>query len=104
MERLRSIATVKGGIIALIFCASLLLLAMYPYRPDHVLGWVVLIAVSVPTVIGLEILGGVFVQNKVPFHGKGRLARIAFGFAGILVICIVLLVIWHLAKPFLGRW
>ena len=85
------------------FCVSFILIAIYPHRPNDVVGWSVLILVSVPVVFGLEFIGTKALQNQTVAR-MGKALRIMYGVVVAVLIVALVLLTWHLMAPHLGTW
>jgi membrane protease YdiL (CAAX protease family) len=86
-----------------VVCSGMILVGIYPYRPNTLAGWLVLYAVSVPLVIVHEILGKKLLQNRVVSR-LGRFGRILYGVVviGVLVLAASFMVTG--LAPHLGKW
>lgn len=84
-------------------CSGVILLGIYPYRPNDLLGWVVLLLLAVPVVLFYEFLGKRLFENK-KVNNSGTLTRILFGVIalGLVIIASVSVVNW--LEPYLGKW
>ncbi|MDR2244281.1 MAG: sarcoglycan [Burkholderiales bacterium] len=69
------------------------------------LGWLSLILVALPVVLGLELIGEKLLQNKIVAK-MGRTARILYGVIAILVILtiIALALNWAIPQLRLSSW
>lgn len=98
---------VKTNIILLpfaaLFCTGVILLAIYPYRPNSIWSWIVLILVSFPIVISLEMLGSKLLGNKY-VSKMSRPARIFYGVILLILVLLVSALILFSADPYLGKW
>jgi uncharacterized membrane protein SirB2 len=90
-------------VIVSLICSGVILLGIYPYRPNDLLGWVVLLLISVPVVLFYEVLGKKLLENK-RLNSAGRLTRIVYGVIalGLVIIASVSVVSW--LEPYLGKW
>jgi uncharacterized membrane protein SirB2 len=84
-------------------CSGMILLGMYPYRPNTLFGWLTLYIISVPLVIVYEVLGTKLLQNRV-VNRLGRFGRILYGVVviGVLVLASSFIVTGF--APHLGKW
>ncbi len=84
-------------------CSGVILLGIYPYRPNDLLGWVVLLLISVPVVLFYEVLGKKLLENK-RVNSAGRSTRIVFGVIalGLVIIASVSIISW--LEPYIGKW
>ncbi len=80
-------------LLGVFICAGLVLAAMYPYRPQDVLGWSILLAASTPVVLGLEFIAS-----------KAAARNIAYGATVIVAIAISILTSWLWLEPHLCKW
>lgn len=90
-------------LIGMPFCVSFVLIAIYPHRPNDVVGWSVLILGSVPVVFGLEFIGTKALQNPTVVR-MGKLLRIMYGVVVAILIGALILAAWHWMAPHLGTW
>jgi len=82
IEPLKRLRVIVG---AAVVCVVLPLLAIYPYRPKSVTGWVVFFLAAPPILFGLEVAGNaVFLNPKV--SRLPRTVRIAYGVVALAVI------------------
>jgi hypothetical protein len=89
--------------IALFVAVSIVLILIYPHRPDGMAGWLVLVAVAMPVVLGLQYIGQAAFESRLMSRlGKG--GRIAAGVGVTGAICIVLFAIWTFGVSRLGVW
>jgi hypothetical protein len=90
-------------LVGIVVATVLLLLAVYPYRPNTPLGWTLLAAVAIPVVLGLEYVGTRSLDNRY-MNRLGPTARILLGVlvVGGIYVCIVAL--WQLVLPGMGTW
>lgn len=94
---------VIGALIGIPICVGLILIAIYPHRPNDVLGWIVLILFAAPVVFGLEFIGTNLLENKVAGR-MGRLTRIIYGVAVVTLIFILIWLFWKWVGPHFGTW
>ena len=89
--------------IVALFCTGMILLGIYPYRPNSILSWVVLYLLSFPIVIILEYAGGKLLGNKY-ISKLSRPVRIFYGVIVLLVVIAISSIILFSAEPILGKW
>ena len=89
--------------IAALFCMGIILLVIYPYRPNSILSWIVLYLVSFPIVISLEFIGMKLFGNKY-VSKLSRPARIFYGVIVLILVALISSIIIFSAVPFLGKW
>jgi|SRR6266481_9877518 len=92
-----------GIAISTVLCVVFILFAIYPYRPFGVIGWLVLILIAVPIVLGLELVGKGLLENKLVTR-LGRISRVIFGIIAVLLLAALIWIMWDLVKPFLRTW
>lgn len=86
-----------------LFGAGVILLGIYPYRPNSILSWAILFLLSFPIVIILELIGGKLLGNKyVP--KLSHPIRIFYGVIVLLVVIVASSIIIFSAEPFLDKW
>lgn len=95
--------TLGWMLVAIAICVGLILIGIYPYRPNGLIGWIVLFLIAVPIVLSLEFIGRNALENKFVAN-MGRTSRIIYGTITVLFIIVLILVGWKLAKPYLGTW
>ena len=88
---------------AALFCSGMILLAIYPYRPNSILSWVVLFLLSLPIVIGFEVIGEKSLGDKY-ISKLSRTARIFYGVIVLFVVVVVSSIIVISAEPYLSKW
>jgi len=88
---------------AMLFCAGVVLAGIYPRRPNDVVGWVVLVIVSVPLLIGLELIGTALLENRLVAR-MNRPARIIYGVAAVAFVAVLLFFGGNWLEPHLGTW
>jgi hypothetical protein len=101
MQKLRW--TLTASVVAMLICVGLILAAIYPYHPADIVGWIVLIVISVPIVLGLELIGTALLNNRI-VTGSSRLARIVFGVVAVMLIAIPIVLAWKWVLPHLVMW
>lgn len=89
--------------IALFAAVSIVLVLIYPHRPDDLVGWFVLAAVAIPVVLGLQYIGQCAFESRF-MSRLGKVGRIAAGVGVASVICIVLFLVWSFGVSRLGVW
>jgi hypothetical protein len=94
---------VIGALIGIPICVGLILIAIYPHRPNDLFGWTALILLAAPIVFGLEFIGTSLLQNKIVAR-MGRLTRIIYGVVVIVLISILIWLIWRWIGPHFGTW
>jgi tetrahydromethanopterin S-methyltransferase subunit G len=100
----RSISIIAGIAVGIVvICVGLILVEIYPYRPSGVLGWVLLILIAVPVVLGLEFIGEKLLQNRIVTK-MGRTARILYGVIAISMILMIVALILNWIVPQLSTW
>ncbi len=82
---------------------GLILLGIYPYRPNSVIGWAILYIVSLPIVLLIEYVG-MKVFEKSDERGLGWAGRIAYGVVAISAVMFALYTAFTTAKPYLVTW
>ena len=92
-----------GLAIAVLICFGVILLGIYPYRPNNLLGWVVLLLLSIPVVAIYELIGTKLHENR-ELNSVGKVARIVFGVivSGLIIIASMSAV--STLEPHLGKW
>lgn len=101
---MRPIVSTVGSIATgIVVCVGLILLAIYPHRPGGILGWIVLVLVAIPIVLGLEVIGTYLLQHRI-VTGMGRVARILYGIIAILMISAIVALGWNWIAPHLDTW
>ena len=89
--------------IVAFFCVGMVLLGIYPYRPNSILSWVVLFLLAFPIVISFEFIGGKLFGNKYVSKLSSPV-RILYGIIALLVVIVVSAIVMFSAEPFLGKW
>jgi len=90
-------------LIAALFCSGAILIGIYPYHPNSLIGWVVLYLISMPIVIFFEFVGEkTLVNSKVEKYSKTK--RIAYGVLILGIILVASMTIINWLEPFLGKW
>jgi len=90
--------------IGIVLVAVVVVLAgIYPYRPDSLLAWVVLIGLALPLVLVLEYGGEKILNPEFAAH-LGRYGRIAYGVVVLAVMLGLVLAGFQFLQPYLERW
>lgn len=95
------ILTVAGTAI---ICSIVILVGIYPYRPNSFLGWSLLYLVSVPIVFLFEVLGERLLDNKATRKLRSSRGRVFYGVVvlGLVLVASIFVVGWF--EPYLGKW
>lgn len=99
----KSIWTIIGALVGIPVCVGFILIAIYPHRPNDLLGWIALILFSAPIVFSLEFIGTNLLQNTIVAR-MGRVTRILYGIAIVVLISIFVWLIWKWVGPHFGTW
>ena len=84
-------------------CLIILLCTIYPRKPASMFGWMVLIILCIPLVVGLEFFGDVLFSDK----NKKRSSNIrnyTYLFSVLVIAMILSVTIWDKVKPYLNVW
>ena len=95
--------SVIGLLIGVLLCTLIILLAVYPYRPNNIFIWIILFIGSLPIVLLLEYMGEILFDNRI-MRRTNRIVRILLGVVVMLLICAVTIILWNWAKPYMGTW
>lgn len=84
-------------------CSIVLLIGIYPYHPDSLIGWVVLYLISLPIILFFQVFGEKLLGNE-KIKKVSRSGRIIYGVVviGILVILSMTVINW--LEPYLSKW
>jgi hypothetical protein len=88
---------------AALLCAAFTLLAIYPYRPASLIGWFLLISLSIPIVLLLE-LSFKYLLGNAAIVRLSSPVRIIIGVIGVTAACTTLLFAWRFIEPHLTKW
>lgn len=94
-----TLQTFAGLVVAM----GIILVAIYPHRPDSAVGWLMLALVAIPVVLGLQFIGAFALQNRI-MERLGTISRIALGVVFVLLLALLISVAWYLIEPTLGTW
>ncbi len=75
---------------------------IYPYRPNSLVGWVLLFVLGLPVGIILELIGNRILGEQ--FTRLGFFERVLYG---VVTLGAILLLIWFgfsYVTPYLGKW
>lgn len=89
---------------AAIICSIVILVGIYPYRPNSVLGWLVLYLASLPIALLFEVLGDKLLNNKATRKLRSSGGRVLYGVValGLVFVASIFIVSW--LEPYLGKW
>ena len=82
---------------------GIILIGIYPYRPNSAIGWCVFYLLSLPIVIVFEVLGDSTLGNKY-ISRSGRFIRIIYGVIVLILFIGFGYTIFMEAGAFLGKW
>lgn len=85
-------------------CLAVILLGIYPYRPNSFLGWSLLYLASVPIVFLFGVLGDKLLDNKATRKLRSSGGRVLYGVValGLVFVASIFIVSW--LEPYLGKW
>ncbi len=85
-------------------CSAVILLGIYPYRPNSLSGWAVLYLASLPIVFLFEVLGDKLLDNKATRKLRSSGGRVLYGVValGLVFVASIFIVSW--LEPYLGKW
>lgn len=90
-------------LIAWIVAVGIVLVSIFPYRPDTLLNWCLLCLLALPLVLCLELFGTRALNNSW-MASRGRALRLAIGFVVLSGISISSIFAWQLLRPGFGTW
>ena len=93
-----------GSILFAAFYSFLLLLYLFPHRPNSLVGWLILLGIGVPLSIVMEWLAEIAFSEKIAKKiSKKRLsgARILYALGFILSFIAVMYVLWKVLGPYI---
>ena len=79
------------------------LVSIYPYRPNSVQAWVVFCIASLPVVFALEYTG-TRVVNFGFIARLGRFGRITYAVVAMILILLVIGAFFKVMEPHFGKW
>ena len=94
---------IMQSLVGLVVAIGIVIIGIYPHRPNGPLGWVVLTAAAIPVVLGLQYLGTRGLENRF-MSGLGKTGRILLGLFVVVGIGAFVLVLWQLVLPGMGTW
>lgn len=86
-----------------LFCSVIILVEIYPYRPNSILSWAVLYLLSFPIVILFEYIGDKLLGNKYVSKLTSPV-RIVYGIVILSIIIFLSIILLYSADPFLTKW
>jgi hypothetical protein len=87
-----------GAFIIWQITVGIVLVAIFPYRPKHWMGWVLLIFFALPFVLSLEYVGTAMLYHP-RLVGRSRATRLVILLAAIVMLGTGLVTIWQRVKP-----
>ena len=84
-------------------CAAAILAGIYPYRPNSITAWVVLISFGVPFYLVAEFLGDRLLSNRLTAR-LGRTGRMAYGVLALGVVVMAAAIGVAALRPYFGTW
>lgn len=96
----RTIAVLFGFAVVAV---AIVLAAIYPYRPESVAGWLVLLLLALPAALLFE-LGGERLFNAKAIARLGGVGRVVYGVLAIVGVLSIVALAFRLLMPFLARW
>ena len=87
-----------------IICPIVILVGIYPYRPNSFLGWLTLYLASLPIVFLFGVLGDKLLDNKATRKLRSSGSRVLYGVVvlGLVFVASIFVVSWF--EPYLGKW
>ena len=98
--RWQNIALAVGIVLVAV---GVVLAGIYPYRPDTLLGWIVLVGLALPLILVLEYGGEKILNPEFAAH-LGRYGRFAYGVVILAVLLGLVLVGFQFLQSYLKQW